>query len=600
MNWLKKNIIIKTTSESYLLLSPTQRKRSLIIVLFILLIGIMDVFGLASILPVIYMASNLSIITDNYYIYSIYKFIGLNNPNYFLLLVVSFVLFIFIIKNSLAIYFSFLQSKFAYDVAFDLNERKFNQFYQMDFSSVKSINSNITAANIANLPVEFANGIMIPLFIFLSEIIVVFFLIIGIAIADYKLLLIISCILLPSSFLFYRAIRNRTYQMGKSKNAERYMMYQFLYQSIQGYVDVLVLNKVKYFLNKYFDKQRKLYNLYVKLGVLETMPSRFLEVIALLGVVLIFFYCIIFNLKPSYLIAFLTLFVMAAYRMIPSINRIIIAVVKLKSMNYVLEVFSDIPYKSKQSEQKNVFTTDSPSPLFNNNFEFKNVNYQYEGANRKALDNVSFKINKGDIVGFIGTSGSGKTTLFNVLLRLLKQQSGEFLIDNIPLADEYIYDWRKTIGFVRQDFYLIDATLAENIGFGIDRIKIDDEKVMQCLKSACLHDFVKTLPKGINTQIGEFGGKLSGGQKQRIAIARALYHDSEIILFDEATSALDSETENEIIDTINNLFNEQKTMLLIAHRYTTLKKCNRIYEMKDGKIIAIHKYEDLILERVKI
>lgn len=600
MNWLKKNIIIKTTSESYLLLSPTQRKRSLIIVLFILLIGIMDVFGLASILPVIYMASNLSIITDNYYIYSIYKFIGLNNPNYFLLLVVSFVLFIFIIKNSLAIYFSFLQSKFAYDVAFDLNERKFNQFYQMDFSSVKSINSNITAANIANLPVEFANGIMIPLFIFLSEIIVVFFLIIGIAIADYKLLLIISCILLPSSFLFYRAIRNRTYQMGKSKNAERYMMYQFLYQSIQGYVDVLVLNKVKYFLNKYFDKQRKLYNLYVKLGVLETMPSRFLEVIALLGVVLIFFYCIIFNLKPSYLIAFLTLFVMAAYRMIPSINRIIIAVVKLKSMNYVLEVFSDIPYKSKQSEQKNVFTTDSPSPLFNNNFEFKNVNYQYEGANRKALDNVSFKINKGDIVGFIGTSGSGKTTLFNVLLRLLKQQSGEFLIDNIPLADEYIYDWRKTIGFVRQDFYLIDATLAENIGFGIDRIKIDDEKVMQCLKSACLHDFVKTLPKGINTQIGEFGGKLSGGQKQRIAIARALYHDSEIILFDEATSALDSETENEIIDTINNLFNEQKTMLLIAHRYTTLKKCNRIYEMKDGKIIAIHKYEDLIRERIQI
>jgi len=600
MNWLKKNIIIKTTSESYLLLSPTQRKRSLIIVLFILLIGIMDVFGLASILPVIYMASNLSIITDNHYIYSIYKFIGLNNPNYFLLLVVSFVLFIFIIKNSLAIYFSFLQSKFAYDVAFDLNERKFNQFYQMDFSSVKSINSNITAANIANLPVEFANGIMIPLFIFLSEIIVVFFLIIGIAIADYKLLLIISCILLPSSFLFYRAIRNRTYQMGKSKNAERYMMYQFLYQSIQGYVDVLVLNKVKYFLNKYFDKQRKLYNLYAKLGVLETMPSRFLEVIALLGVVLIFFYCIIFNLKPSYLIAFLTLFVMAAYRMIPSINRIIIAVVKLKSMNYVLEVFSDIPYKSKQSEQKNEFTTDSPFPLFNNNFEFKNVNYQYEGANQKALDNVSFKINKGDIVGFIGTSGSGKTTLFNVLLRLLKEQSGEFLIDNIPLADEYIYDWRKNIGFVRQDFYLIDATLAENIGFGIDRIKIDDEKVMQCLKSACLHDFVKTLPKGINTQIGEFGGKLSGGQKQRIAIARALYHDSEIILFDEATSALDSETENEIIDTINNLFNEQKTMLLIAHRYTTLKKCNRIYEMKDGKIIAIHKYEDLLLERVKI
>lgn len=168
------------------------------------------------------------------------------------------------------------------------------------------------------------------------------------------------------------------------------------------------------------------------------------------------------------------------------------------------------------------------------------------------------------------------------------------------LDENLLIGWRKMIGYVRQDYFLIDATFAENIAFGISRENINEQKLNECIKLASLEEFLKSLPIGIDTQIGEKGSKLSGGQKQRIAIARSLYHDSEIILFDEATSALDHDTENEIIETINNLFVQKKTMLMIAHRYTTLRKCNKIYELKNGKIFAIHTYDELVKQRIQV
>ena len=600
MNWLRNNLIVKILTDTYRLLSPSQRRKSVLMIFTILIMGIMDFFGLASVLPVIYMATNLSTITTNPYISPIYYQVGIEDPKIFLLLIVLLVLLLFIIKNSLAVIFLMIQTRFSYEIAFDLTERKFDQFYKTKYAVIKETNSNVIATNIATIPVEFAMGVMLPLFIFLSEMVVVVFLVAGIAVADYRLMLLLAAVLLPATIFFYRAVRNYTHELGNTKNSERYFMYQYLYQNIQGFVDVLLLNKVKYFLNKYFEKQKKLYEIYIRLGIIENIPNRFLEVIAFSGLVIIFCYCFFTGLDNSYLVTFLTLFVMAAYRMIPSINRIIIAIVKIKSTQYVMNIFQDAPYDHAllQSLRSKIDDNTTP-PDFSESLEFKDVSFQYRGAKEKALDHVSFEIKKGEVVGFIGTSGSGKTTMFNVLLRMLKEDSGNILLDGKPITENEINGWRKMIGYVRQDFYLIDSSLAENIAFGIDRKEIDEAKVMDCIERASLSEFLKTLPQGINTHLGEFGGKLSGGQKQRVAIARALYHESEIILFDEATSALDNETENEIIETINNLFTQQKTMLMIAHRYTTLKKCNRIYEMKDGKIIQVHSYEDLIHTRIQ-
>lgn len=334
----------------------------------------------------------------------------------------------------------------------------------------------------------------------------------------------------------------------------------------------------------------------VELAFFDTIPNRYIEVIALVAVFMIFAYSVLTHKADSAFITFLAVFVTAAYRIMPSFNRIIIATVKLKSNQLVFDILRDIPIEENDHDNLIDFEDNlmKPKPSFDSSIELRDISYSYFGSNRTALSNISFSIKKGEVIGFVGTSGSGKTTLFNIFLRLLIEQNGAFLIDDKVLEANLIDGWRSMIGYVRQDYFLLDASLAENITFGVERDKIDEKKLQRCIKLASLESFVASLPHGIDTHIGEKGGKLSGGQKQRIAIARSLYQDAEIILFDEATSALDNETENEIIETINNLHSAKKTLLMIAHRYTTLRKCDRIYEMKNGQIVASHNYDDLI------
>ncbi|GDX52067.1 hypothetical protein LBMAG27_11140 [Bacteroidota bacterium] len=389
--------------------------------------------------------------------------------------------------------------------------------------------------------------------------------------------------------------------MGLQKNESRYYAYQYLYQIIHGYIDVILMNKTTHYSKKFIDKNKDLNHSLVQLTLYETIPNRFIEVIALIAIFLIFTYSVLLNKVDSGFIAFLAVFVTSAYRILPSFNRIIISVVRIKSNQVVFDILKDIPADISGTAALLSEEIDNPQkPKFENSIELKNIGYKYFENQKQALSNISVQIKKGDIVGFIGTSGSGKTTLFNILLRLLIEQEGELLIDGKLLDENLLIGWRKMIGYVRQDYFLIDATFAENIAFGISRENINEQKLNECIKLASLEEFLKSLPIGIDTQIGEKGSKLSGGQKQRIAIARSLYHDSEIILFDEATSALDHDTENEIIETINNLFVQKKTMLMIAHRYTTLRKCNKIYELKNGKIFAIHTYDELVKQRIQV
>ncbi len=601
MYWLKNNMIYKTIADSYRLLTPAFRRRSILIIFSTFTIGLLDFFGLAAILPVIYMASNISVVYTNKYLNYFFILFNFSSPQHFLLFTVWTVFILFIFKNVIAVFLSYLQTIYSFDLANNLSERKFSLFYKTDFSTLKDINSSASANEIDLIPLDFTSGIMLPLLSMFSEVIVLLLIIVSIAFIDIKLLLLLSVLMVPVSVFFYRLIRKRSSVLGNQKLEVRSIKYKYLYQNIHGYTDAVLSNKVKYFLKKFFAKQKDLYNIYAKLSVIEIAPARFFETAAVAGIVIIFSYSIFLDRTNSYLIGFLTIFATAAYRMLPSLNRIFVALVRLKSTLYVFDTLNGLPFDS--SFLKSILSKDEAEVLptrFDKNIAFKNISFSYKGMNSKALNDVSFEIKKGEIVGFIGTSGSGKTTLFNILLRLLQETNGEFLIDGRLLQPSEVDGWRQLIGYVRQDYYLLDTSLAENIAFGIDKELIDEKKVWDSIEKASLASFIKSLPEGIHSIVGEKGGKLSGGQKQRIAIARALYHNSEIILFDEATSALDNETENEIIETINNLFAERKTMLMIAHRYTTLKKCDRIFEMKDGKIISVHKYDELIRQRIQV
>jgi ABC-type multidrug transport system fused ATPase/permease subunit len=199
---------------------------------------------------------------------------------------------------------------------------------------------------------------------------------------------------------------------------------------------------------------------------------------------------------------------------------------------------------------------------------------------------------KGEKIGIIGSSGSGKTTLINILLKFHNNYEGTIKIDNTVLSDSHLKSWRKLIGYVKQDIFLMDASILDNITFNDSNP--DQTRLKSAVEQSSLTSFIESLPEGLNTKIGERGSSLSGGQKQRLSIARSLYRNAEILIFDEATSALDNQTEQEVSDAIDQLSNTQKTIIIIAHRLTTLKNCDRIYELKEGKIAAVHQYSDLI------
>lgn len=230
---------------------------------------------------------------------------------------------------------------------------------------------------------------------------------------------------------------------------------------------------------------------------------------------------------------------------------------------------------------------------FNDRLNLKDLSFTYPGKDEFALQHLNLEILKGDKIGIIGESGSGKSTLINILLRFLKESSGEMLVDNKKIETDRIPHWRNIIGYVPQDVFILDGTIAENIAFGIKDESIDHQKMTEALDLASLSSFTNKLKDGIYTQIGERGTRISGGQRQRIGIARALYNESEILILDEATSSLDYETEQEITNSIRKLNIKELTIIIIAHRITTLKHCNRILEMKNGKIFKEYDYEEV-------
>jgi len=281
-------------------------------------------------------------------------------------------------------------------------------------------------------------------------------------------------------------------------------------------------------------------------------------------------------------------FAAAAYRLMPSLNRIMNAIMQVTKNQVAIENLNE--YNELYVKQS-VMNRNVPIP-FEKEITFENISFTFPKSKYPVLKSISFTVKKGEKVGFVGSSGSGKTTLMNILLRFFDEDNGRILIDGQPLKEDNLEYWRSMIGYVKQDIFMIDSNIMENVAFGED--KVDKHQLDLAVKQASLEDFVKTLPKGYDTEVGERGSRLSGGQRQRIGIARSLYRNAQILVFDEATSALDTQTEREVSEAIDSLSDTNKTIFIIAHRITTLKNCDRIYELKNGEISGVYTYNELV------
>jgi len=402
---------------------------------------------------------------------------------------------------------------------------------------------------------------------------------------------LLGAAILPTFALLYGFTKNRSKNIGIRRHELSPKNYGRVLEAMNGYVDVKLSNIENELLDRYADTQRKMNDVdALFFGIYHKLNQRTNDLIFGLGILVIFGWAHFTNTGTKEVLSLLGLFAIAAYKFLPSVNRIMSALMTLKNSSFVIG-------ELRQAHDAELVEFEKVSPLkFEKELSLQQISYTYPKGEGPVLRGIDILIPKGNTIGFIGSSGSGKTTLLKVILRLLDITDGAIVVDDTIITQDNTSSFQKIIGYVEQEIFILNDTIRANVAFARD--DYSDSKVWQSLREAQLEDFVKKHPDGLDMKLGENGVNLSGGQKQRIGIARAMYKDSEILVFDEATSALDTETERAVVESIKYLSDLGKTVIIVAHRLTTLERCDKIYELSEGKVIAEHDYTKLINEKI--
>ena len=398
-----------------------------------------------------------------------------------------------------------------------------------------------------------------------------------IALLLVAVLLIIKCILKP--IMIKAGEDNQEYYSG---------LYKWIDQSVMGIKEIKIANKENYFINEYSKCGAGYVDAVQKYNIYNATPRLLIETVCIAGLVLYLIIQIASGKEVTAMITQIGVFAVAAMRLLPSANRINNY---LTSISYFEPFFMGV--SDNLQEEINDRSVNYSAQAYEarkeirklpvrEKIELKGIVYKYPNTEVLIFDHADMVIPVGCSVGVVGTSGAGKTTIIDVLLGLLTIQEGRILADGVEVREHY-EEWLKNIGYIPQTIFMIDASIRKNVAFGVPDEEIDDNKVWEALKEAQLDEFVRGLPEGLDTGIGERGIRLSGGQRQRIGIARALFEDPEVLVLDEATSALDNETEAAIMDSINRLHG-RKTLVIIAHRLQTIEKCDMVYRVEKGRI----------------
>ena len=541
----------------------------------------LELLGVAVFRPFVNIIMMPDSIQENPYLARIYQMFGCSTTESFLTVVALGIIVIYVVKNVYLWVEQNLIMKFTYGMQQKLSTRLLTTYLSEPYTF--HLNKNI--AELQRSMQEdtglFTQVLMHTLQL-VAEVVVCIVLGVYLFTVSNSITVVIVGLLILCVVLFTKITKRFTEQLGKEAQVYKGKLYQWVNQSLGGVKEVKVLNREEFFVSSY----KKYYGLYIK-GVrinrlLSITPKYMVEAVCMTGLLI----AIIIKLNFGHgelenFIPQLATFAVAAFRLLPSVGRINEHVNNiLYAVPSVDLIYGDL--KGIEDYQESKGEEEGKEWSFEHGITAKHITYAYPNTDTNVLEDASCVIPKGKTVAFIGSSGAGKTTMADIILGLLAPQRGKILVDDIDVFKNLTM-WHHQIGYIPQVIYLSDDTIRNNIAFGIHEDQIDEEAVRTALKKAQLAEFVDTLPDGLDTIVGDRGVRLSGGQRQRIGIARALYHDPEILVLDEATSALDNETETAVMEAIESL-QGSKTMIIIAHRLTTIQNADIIYEVGDGKV----------------
>jgi len=505
---------------------------------------------------------------------------ALGNPTQIQLVLwgMSAMVLVYLLKAFFLIFLSWKQSKFSAYVSTDISKRLFFGYLRQPYTFHLQRNSALLLRNIgeaANLSVV-ANTIML-LLLELSIVIGVAFMLV---LVEPIGALVVTVFLGMAALLFHKLTKNKLLHWGQKRQYHSGKSSQNILQGLGGIKDIILMGRDDYFLNEYQMHNDANAKIQIRVTTLGLVPRLYLELLAVIGLTGLIVVMVVQEKPLNLLLPTLGVFVAAAFRIIPSVNRIMVCMQGIRNTRPLIDLLYS---EFKIIEETNLTQPPATGNIFSKNIILKDVSFSYPNSTYKAVQNISIRINKGESVGFIGLSGSGKSTLVDLILGLLIPEKGEIAVDNNNIQND-LRGWQDQIGYVPQSIYLTDDTLRRNIAFGIPDDLIDEAAIDRAVKAAQMDEFIASLPEGLDTFVGERGVRLSGGQRQSIGIARALYNDPEILVLDEATSALDSLTESGVMQAVSKLKGD-KTLIIVAHRLSTVENCDRLYKLSKGVIV---------------
>jgi len=564
-----------------------REKRNTAVIFGLIVVGaLVETLGVGIILPFVTAVLNPSVVDRYEILGKIYYLPYVGTYKRFVILMCIALILVFILKSMYMFFLLYMQNRYTLNRQMVMARRLFESYLLKPYEYFFEKNSAELYRNVSGIVPMVISGLLMPGLSLITEMLVVIFILIVLFVADPVSALSIAGVFGGFGGLFYMVMKNRLSSAAEKQNTHLFQMGKAVFEGLGSIKEIKVAGREKCFIS-YFDyhsrgyaKNQALYNLS------SQCPRILIETLAVCGIVVIVLVNIFYGKNMNDVLPVLALFAMAAIRIMPSMNRVLGYMTSLRfNAVYLNEIYSDVHEAIKQLTKKET-GNDENKAVFNEQIVVKDLTYRYPNTEINVLEKANMIIKKGQSIGIIGPSGAGKTTLIDLLLGLLEPTEGSISVDGTDIREQ-MRSWRNNLGYVPQNISLIDDTILKNVAFGIDEKDINEEDVWKALEAAQMKSFVEDLPKKLYTSIGERGMLLSGGQRQRIGIARALYHDPEVLILDEATSALDTEVEKLISEALNTI-GKTKTMVIIAHRINTLEQCDLIYKVDGGKITCVN------------
>lgn len=582
--------LVRVIKKFKIILSAHQKTRVIELTILMIIGGLMEICSVSLILPFMDAALNPDRIMEKPYVKWVCSILGIHSPRDFLVVVAIVLAAVYILKNIYLLIEYNIQYRFVYGNMFEIQRKLLDSFIHRPYEYFLKVNSGEIIRIISNDTTITFNLLLTVLLLF-SEAVVSVMLIVAVFVMAPVITVVMAGILFGLLLLINWRIKPILKNAGIENQTAGAGMNKWLLQSIQGIKELKVSMEEDFF-QKNYDKYGQQYVKSLRRSQILGITPRFIIEAASMAAMFLIAAALLYGGEDlTKIIPVISAVAMAAVRLMPSVNRMSASLATISygepMLDKLIENLKDISGRKDVSlmmdlRQETGSKKEGVHLSCEKELDFHEITYHYPDSAKEVLQNASMTISIGESAGIVGESGAGKTTAVDIVLGLLRPQKGQVLVDGYDIADD-MEGWLSQVGYIPQMIFMLDDTIRENVAFGMPKAEFTDDDIWHALEEASLAEFVKQFPNGLDTEIGERGVRLSGGQRQRIGIARALFRNPKVLIFDEATSALDNNTEAAIMESIHELHGK-KTMIIIAHRLTTIEGCDHIFRVEEGKI----------------